>query len=101
MQVQLSNQTSITVAPPSGGKLVRAQLWFGARFAYLQALPPKDEQAQRKAVQRITRALMPYVRGATHEQLLDAFMANPYDMVLVAQSALGAQAQLGRGKARR
>lgn len=100
MQLQLANKTTITITPPTGVKLVRAQAWFAARFAYLTTYPPTGEEAQRRVITRIAKALTPYVHGATVEQLVEAFIANPYDMPALAQAVIGGMAYTPRGKRR-
>lgn len=89
MQLQLSNGRTITITPPTGGKLVRAQVWFGIRFMRLRDHPPADEASQRRAVTKIAKALARYVTGATEAELVGAFLADPNDMPKVAQAVLG------------
>jgi hypothetical protein len=100
MQLQLANKMTITITPATGMKLARVQAWFGVRFGYLLTLPPADEHAQRRVVTRIAKALAPYVRGATVEQLAEAFIASPYDMIPVVQAVLGGTAYTPKGKPR-
>jgi hypothetical protein len=89
MQIQLSDGRLITVTPPTGARLVKAQAWFGLRFKYLEAHPPTNEAGQRRVLAKIARALAPYVAGVTAAELTEAIYAAPYDITLIAEAVLG------------
>jgi hypothetical protein len=96
MQLQLSDGRTITITPPTGVKLVKAQAWFGLRFMHLRDHPPTEEAAQRRTVIKIAKALAPYVSGITQAELIAALLDDPRDMAPIATTALGALAYVSR-----
>src|SRR6476660_9620769 len=95
-ELQLSDGRTITVTPPTGVKLVKAQTWFGLRFGRLRDHPPTEEAAARRVVTKIARALAPYVTGVTKDELTEALLNDPRDMEPIAAAALGALAYTPR-----
>lgn len=94
--IQLSNGRTITISPPMGVKLVKAQAWFGLRFMRLRDHPLTEEAAQRRTVTKIAKALAPYVSGITPAELTEALLADPRDMAPIATAVLSEQAYVAR-----
>jgi hypothetical protein len=96
MKFKLASGHTITITPPTGVKLVKAQAWFGLRFMRLRDHPPTEEAAQRRMVTKIAKALAPYVTDITLAELTDALLADPRDMAPIAAAVLGKQAYVAR-----